>query len=107
MRMRPLIAAAILFPLLLPVETLGARARPLLLPALSDCELATASAGQAIAIPFEDKAPAGLVTESGAIPAPDIPGIRTIARDGGASSLNQAVTSIAIMATLARPAVQR
>jgi hypothetical protein len=99
--MRPFIAAAFLVPVLLPVDTNGALASPFLWPSLSESELAANSAGQSIAIRFQDNARGGQIAETGidGLLTGKLLGIRTIALDNGASSLTEAVTSIAVKAT--------
>jgi hypothetical protein len=100
--MRPFLAAASLIPVLLPVDTSGAQASPFLAPALSQSELAANSAGQSIAIRFEGIARIGQIALTGTdlVLAGNLLGIRTIALDKGASSLTEAVTSLAVKATL-------
>ena len=100
--MRPLPAAAFLLPVLLPVDTNGAQASPFLAPALCESELAANSAGQSIAIHFEENARGGQFTLTGIdrVLAGYPAGLQTIALDEGASSLSEAVTSIAVKATL-------
>ena len=72
------------------------------MPVLSESELAANSAGQSIAIRFEENARGGQIALAGIgiVPARAFFGIRTIALDGGASSRTEAVTSIAIQAAL-------
>ena len=99
-----LLSPLILFPVFLLGELGAAEASPNLLHPLSDGELASNCAGQAVTIRFEDHAQVGPMpaTARDEIPTQTLFGIRTIARDSGALSLSEAVTAITLKATLAR-----